>query len=74
MVKIIIDPKIKKYLRENPGAPFIAGSITLLLISAVLLSIGLSTQADITAEYTYYLLVIGVVLQFVSYLREKRAK
>jgi hypothetical protein len=76
MVKIrfIVDPRIKTYLKENPGAPFIMGFMTLLLSCAILLSTGHTPQADETAEYAYYLLVIGVILQFISFIKEGRTK
>ena len=73
-IKFIIDPRIKKYLKENPGAPFIMGFMALLLSCAVLLTMGHTPQANKTAEYAYYLLVIGVILQFVSFVKEERAK
>jgi len=73
-IKFIVDPRIKKYLKENPGAPFIMGFMTLLLSCAVLLTTGHTPQANTTAEYAYYLLVIGVILQFVSFVKEGRAK
>ena len=73
-IKFIVDPRIKKYLKENPGAPFIMGFMTLLVSCAVLLSTGYTPQANKTAECAYYLLVIGVILQFVSFVKEERAK
>ena len=73
-IKFITDPRIKKYLRENPGAPFIMGFMVLLLSCAFLLFTGHTPQANKTAEYAYYLLVIGVILQFVSFVKEERAK
>ena len=57
-----------------PGAPFIMGFMALLLSCAVLLSMGHTPQANKTAEYAYYLLVMGVVLQFASFIKEGRAK
>ena len=76
MVKIrfIVDPRIKTYLKKNPGAPFIMGFMTFLLSCAVLLSTGHTPQADKIAEYAYYLLVIGVIIQFVSFIKEGRTK
>ena len=73
-IKFIIDPRIKEYLKENPGAPFIMGFMALLLSCAILLSTGHTPQANKTAEYAYYLLVIGVILQFISFIKEERNK
>ena len=73
-IKIIVDPRIKKYLKENPGAPFIIGFMTLLISCAILLSTGHAPQANTIAEYAYYLLVIGVILQFVSFVKEGKTK
>ncbi len=74
MVKFVIDPRISKYLKENPGASFIIGFVALLLSCIVLLSTGHTPQVNMIAEYAYYLLVIGVVLQFVSFVKEERTK
>ena len=73
-IKFVIDHRIKRYLKENPGAPFIVGFMALLLSCAVLLSMGRTPQADKTAEYAYYLLVTGVILQFISFVKEERTK
>ena len=73
-IKFIVDPGIKKYIKENPGAPFIMGFITFLLSCVFLLSMGRTPQADKAAEYAYYLLVIGVILQFVSFINGGRAE
>jgi hypothetical protein len=62
----------KGYVRENWGSPFIVGFIFLLLTAAVLLSVGSSIWAESIAVYAYYLLVAGVVLQLVCYLKYKR--
>ena len=48
--------------------------MALLLSCATLLSTGHTTQANKTAEYAYYLLIIGVALQFLSFVKEERAK
>ena len=62
------------YLRENWGAPFVVGFQVLLLSCAGLLIQGNSGLADEVAVYAYYLLVVGVVLQLVSYLRYGRGE
>jgi undecaprenyl pyrophosphate phosphatase UppP len=61
--------KVKGYFRENWGAPFILGFMMLLLVAAVSLAGGLDFLANDVAVYAYYLLVVGVVLQLISFLR-----
>jgi hypothetical protein len=67
--------RVKDYVKENWGSPFIAGFMSLLIVAAVSLSAGLSSLADKTAVYAYYALVVGVFLQLASFLkyRGKRA-
>ncbi|MES4787417.1 MAG: hypothetical protein C4294_18225 [Nitrospiraceae bacterium] len=57
------------YFRENWGAPFIIGFILLLMVAAACLACGLDSLANDVAVYAYYLLVAGVVLQLISFLR-----
>jgi hypothetical protein len=59
------------YFRENWGAPFILGFIALIIVCAVLQLDGLPDSANSVAVYAYYLLVIGVILQIVSYIRDR---
>jgi hypothetical protein len=61
--------KIKGYFKENWGAPFILGFMILLMVAAVSLTGGLDFLANEVAVYAYYLLVAGVVLQLISFLR-----
>ncbi|HIQ13732.1 MAG TPA: hypothetical protein EYH44_05075 [Thermoprotei archaeon] len=58
-----------KYFRENWGAPFIIAFMGLLIGAAYYLSIGNDKYANTLAEYAYYNLVIGVALQFISYIK-----
>jgi hypothetical protein len=60
--------KIVKYLRQHLGVLFIIVFQILLLSSAFLLIRGYSDFANDVAIYAYYSLVIGVVLQLVSFL------
>ena len=62
--------KARRYLRENWGAPFVLGFMVLLVVTAVLLSLGLDLLANEVALYAYYALVAGVVLQLVSFLKQ----
>lgn len=60
------------YLYENWGAPFIIGFMMLLMVAAFSLVSGLDSLANEVAVYAYYLLVVGVVLQLISFLRGRR--
>jgi len=62
-------PRVKRYLRENPGASFIIGFQLLLLVCAGLLIGGNFVWAEGVAVVAYFSLVIGVVLQLISFLR-----
>lgn len=61
--------RVKEYFRGNLGVPFIIVFQMLLLVCADLLIQGKSVLADEVAVFAYYLLLIGVVLQLVSFLR-----
>jgi len=60
--------RVETYFRENPGALFILFFQVLLLTCAFLVMGGASALAEEIAVYAYFTLVIGVVLQFFSYL------
>ena len=62
-------PRVKRYFRENWGAPFIIGFMLLLMVAATSLSMGLANLADEVAISAYYALVVGVVLQLVCFLK-----
>ena len=62
-------PKAKRYFRENPGALFVVAFQILLFVCAGLLIGGNSFWADGLAVVAYFSLVIGVVLQLISFLR-----
>jgi hypothetical protein len=64
--------RVKGYVKENWGSPFIVGFIFLLLSAATLLSLGISYWAEQIAIYAYYALVVGVALQIVCYLKYKK--
>jgi len=61
--------KIKGYLKENWGFPFVMAFILLLIVAAAFLSAGLSTFANTVAVYAYYALVAGLFLQLASFLK-----
>lgn len=62
-------PRVKRYFSENLGAPFVIVFQTLLLVCAGLLIVGDAELANGVATGAYFSLVIGVVLQLVSFLR-----
>ena len=64
--------RVKGYVKENWGSPFVVSFIFLLLSVAVLLSLDVSYWAEQIAVYAYYALVIGVALQVVCYLKYKK--
>lgn len=64
--------RLRRYFRENWGAPFVIGFQLLLLACAVLLVGGESALANQTAMYAYYLLVAGIVLQLISFMRARK--
>ena len=64
--------KIKGYVKENWGSPFIVGFMLFLIGAAVSLSAGLASLADTVAVYAYYALVAGVFLQLACFLKYRR--
>jgi heme/copper-type cytochrome/quinol oxidase subunit 4 len=61
--------RIKGYVRENWGAPFIVGFMLLLMVAAASLSIGVADVANEVAIYAYFALVVGIVLQLTCFLK-----
>jgi hypothetical protein len=64
-----VPSRVKGYVKENWGAPFIVGFMTLLMVAVVSLLMGLAVLADEVAVYAYYALVFGFVLQLVCFLK-----
>jgi hypothetical protein len=64
-----VPSRVKGYVKENWGAPFILGFMALLLVAAVSLLMNFAVLADEVAVYAYYALVAGVVLQLVCFLK-----
>jgi hypothetical protein len=64
--------KIKDSIRGNLGSPFIVVFILLLISTAVFLSAGLSYLADSTVSFAFYALVVGVILQLVSFFKFRK--
>jgi hypothetical protein len=61
--------RLRGYLRENWGAPFIIAFMVMLMAAAGYLCYGLESIANDIAVYAYYSLVVGVVLQLICYLK-----
>jgi len=59
----------KRFFRVNPGALPIVGFQVLLVACAVMLVFGFSVLAEGVAVAAYFLLVAGVVLQLVCFVR-----
>ena len=64
-----ISSRLRGYLKENWGSPFILAFMVLLTAAAGYLCVGLEETANEIAVYAYYALVIGVALQLVCYLK-----
>lgn len=75
MLKVLyssMEEKLGKYLKENLGTTLIIAFMILLILSAVFLLMGKESYANIVAVYSYYSLIIGVFLQLISFLRNKK--
>jgi len=64
--------QLSEYLKKNWGSPFIVTFMILILSAAGYLSYGLENVANELAIYAYYSLVLGVMLQTVSYMKRSR--
>jgi hypothetical protein len=63
---------IPSYFKENWGFPFIAGFLLLLFSSALLLASGIASSAELLANYAYFVLLAGVLLQLVCFSINKK--
>lgn len=63
--------KIVNYFRCNHNSLFIVGFQIFFLVSAVLLSVGNSFWAESVAIFAYFSLAIGIILQLISFIRNK---
>jgi hypothetical protein len=64
----------KRFFRENPGALFVVGFQVSLVACAVLLVVGLAYVAEGLAVVAYFMLVAGVVVQLVFFVRCSRGE
>lgn len=62
------------YMKENWGAPFVLGFISLLVVAAFCLLMGFAGLANDMAVYAYCVLIVGVVLQLVNFLKCNKRK
>jgi len=65
--------RIRRYFVRNPGALFIIGFDGFILTCAFLLIRG-NPLVDDVAVFAYCFLVVGVVLQAVVFLKDKKSK
>jgi len=61
-------------LRANPGSPFIAAFIVSLLSTAVLLVSSRAGEANNVANYAFYSLIVGILVQIGVVVREERKR
>jgi hypothetical protein len=61
----------QSYFRENWGFPFIAGFLLFLFSSAIFLAAGVANLAEQIANFAYFSLVVGVVLQLVCFSKNR---
>ena len=66
--------KTCQFLRGNPGTIPIIGFQVLLLACAGLLIAGLPSLAEAVAVVAYFLLVAGVVVQLVVFVRHRNGQ
>lgn len=64
-------PLIVNYFRCNPNSLFIVGFQIFFLGSAGLLLVGNSFWAERVTILAYFSLVIGIILQLISFIRNK---
>jgi hypothetical protein len=61
--------RIRNYLKENWGAPFIICFMILLMVAVLFRADGVEPVANEIAVYAYYSLAVGVALQLICYLK-----
>jgi len=66
-------PRVSKYLYRGPGTPYVSGFIFILLFCAILLVFSLEPLANQLAIIGYYLLVVGVLKELISFAKEKKS-
>jgi len=67
-----VPSRVKGYVKENWGAPFVVGFMVLLMVAAVSLLMDYVVLAEEVAVYAYYALVVGVVLQLACFMKYRK--
>ena len=65
---------VLRYLHDNPGAVFIISFMLLMICTAVLLTSGASELANEAAIAAYCVLIVGIALEVISYMRESKTR
>jgi hypothetical protein len=65
--------RLRKFVYQNWGSPFIVTFMLLFLGSAVLLSMGFWDIANTTATFAFYSLLPGILLQLICFLKYKNS-
>ncbi|MCW3995886.1 MAG: hypothetical protein NWE98_07025 [Candidatus Bathyarchaeota archaeon] len=66
--------KIEEYTFENWGFPFIAGFLVLLFAASLFLAAGISSIAESLANWSYFALLFGVILQIAHFGKNRRKR
>ena len=69
MSEDLVKAILARYVRENWGSPFITGFMIILLVVAASMVTGSEALVNELANYAYFVLVVGVVLQLVCFLK-----
>ncbi len=64
--------RVKCYVSENWGSPFITLFMLLLISVVALIALGLPYAADSVATYAFYALATGVTLQLACLLKYRK--
>ena len=64
----------KRYVSENWGAPFIAMFILILMMTCVSFLIGKVSLAASLAIDAYYVLIAGVALQLICFIKQRKSR
>jgi hypothetical protein len=63
--------KIKSHSLSNWSYPFLSGSMLLLAVSAISLSVSFWQFAEALGACAYFVLVVGVALQLLTFFTKK---
>jgi hypothetical protein len=66
--------KVKTYIKQNWGAPFVIVFMLLLIIAALFLAMGYTLPAEVIGALAYFNLIVGVILQFARFLKYDRGQ